>query len=374
VNPGFSYPHTILEKIMTKSPYLPLFELTRGNTVESIHNGAIAVVDVQGNLVASFGDPGAVTFLRSSAKPFQALPFFEHNGPAIFNLTSQEKALICASHSGTDEHVAVVRSIQKKAGVDESELLCGVHEPYHKPTAERMHDQKEPLTPNRHNCSGKHTGMLAYVKLKQRSGEQLPEGLEYIDRSHPIQKEILSVFAEMCDLPVDQVQIGIDGCSAPNFAVPLRNAALAFARLCDPEGGDVRPPARAAACRVITSAMLASPEMVGGPGRFDTALMQTTRGRIVSKAGAEAYQGMGLLPGALSPGSPALGIALKIGDGDDRNRVRTAVALEVLRQLGALSPAELELLADFGPTYNLYNWRKVPVGQAYPTFQLVHHG
>jgi L-asparaginase II len=359
---------------MTKSPYLPLFELTRGNTVESIHAGAIAVVDVHGNLVASFGDPDTITFLRSTAKPLQALPFFEHNGPAFFNLTSQEKALICASHSGTDQHVAVVRSIQKKAGVDESELLCGVHEPYHKPTAERLHDQKEPLTSNRHNCSGKHTGMLSYLKLKQRSGEQLPQDLLYIDLSHPVQKEILSVFAEMCDLPVDQVQIGIDGCSAPNFAVPLRNAALAYARLCDPEAGDVHPPARAAACHTITSAMLSSPEMVGGPGRFDTALMQTTRGKIVSKAGAEAYQGIGLMPGALGSGSPALGIALKIADGDERKKVRTAVALELLRQLGAFSPAELAALAEFGPTYPLYNWRKILVGQAYPTFQLVRHG
>jgi L-asparaginase II len=359
---------------MTQSPYLPIFELTRGDTVESIHDGALAVVDVHGNLVASYGDPNTVTFLRSTAKPFQALPFFEHNGPAILNLTSQEKAIICASHSGTDEHVAVIRSIQKKAGVDESELLCGVHEPYHKPTADRLHDQKEPLTSNRHNCSGKHTGMLSYVKLKQRSGEKLPAGLMYIDLAHPVQKEILSAFAEMCNLPIDQVQIGIDGCSAPNFAIPLRNAALAFARLCDPEAGNVLPPARAAACHVITSAMMASPEMVGGPGRFDTALMQTTRGKIVSKAGAEAYQGIGLMPGTLGSGSPALGIAMKIGDGDDRKKVRTAVALEVLRQLGALTPSELEALVDFGPTYKLYNWRNIMVGQAYPTFQLERHG
>ncbi len=334
---------------MPESPYLPIFELTRGNTVELIHDGALAVVDVDGNLVASYGDPDTVTFLRSTAKPFQALPFFEHNGPAVFNFNSPEKAILCASHSGTDEHVSTVRSIQQKVGVAESDLLCGVHQPYDEPTAERIHDQKEPLTSNRHNCSGKHTGMLAYAKLKQRSGEVLPEGLDYIDLAHPIQKEILNSFAEMCDLPVDRVQLGIDGCSAPNFAVALRSAALAFARLCDPETGNVLPPARAAACHTITTAMMASPEMVGGPGRFDTALMQMTRGRIVSKAGAEAYQGLGIMPGALGPGSPALGIALKIGDGDDRKKVRTAVALELLRQIGAVSPAELEALAEIRP-------------------------
>jgi L-asparaginase II len=358
---------------MTNSQYFPIFELTRGDTVESIHHGAIAVVDAHGKLIAGYGDPNGITFLRSSAKPFQALPFFEHQGPVVFNLTSQEKAVICASHSGTDEHVAVVRSIQKKAGVTESELLCGVHEPYDKPTADRLHDQKESLTSNRHNCSGKHTGMLSYVRLKQQLGEQLPR-VDYIDLAHPVQKEILSTFAEMCDLPVDQVHIGIDGCSAPNFAVPLRNAALAFARLCDPESGAVHPSERAQACRIITSAMMESPIMVGGPGRFDTVLMQTAGGKIVSKAGAEAYQALGLMPGALGPGSPALGIALKIADGDDRRKVRTAVALEVLRQLGALSKGELEQLAEFGPTYKLYNWRKIMVGQAYPTFRLERLG
>jgi len=355
---------------MPQSPYLPIFELTRGVTVESIHHGAVAVVDVDGNLLASYGDPDAVTFLRSSAKPFQALPFYAKDGPGAFGLSGPEKAILCASHSGTDEHVQTVRSIQAKAGIDESELLCGVHEPYDRITADRMRENKEKLTPNRHNCSGKHTGMLAYVRLKQRLGEQAPADMEYIDPSHPIQKEILNGFAYMCDLPVEKIGLGIDGCSAPNFAVPLRNAALAYARLCDPQAGQVQPVERANACREITRAMISSPDMVGGPGRFDTNLMRLTQARIVSKAGAEAFQGIGLMPGALGSGSPAVGIALKIADGDDRKKVRTAVAMEVLCQLGVLSAAEKEALKSFGPEYTLENWRKIPVGRAYPAFKL----
>src|SRR5512133_1439094 len=89
---------------MTQSPYQPVFELTRGETVESIHEGAIAVVDATGKLVASYGDPLGITFLRSSAKPFQALPFIQHGGHQAYGLTPKEIALICASHSGTDEH------------------------------------------------------------------------------------------------------------------------------------------------------------------------------------------------------------------------------------------------------------------------------
>jgi L-asparaginase II len=355
---------------MQKSPYLPLFELIRGGTTESIHNGAAAVVDVQGNLLAWFGDPDAVTFLRSSAKPFQVLPFLEHGGQDAYRLTAREIALLCASHSGTDEHVAVARAIQKKTGVDESELLCGVHTPFHEPTAAALRERKEPLTPNRHNCSGKHTGMLALTHLAAGSSEPALDGLTYIDPAHPIQRMILSTLAEMCDLPVDQVHLGIDGCSAPNFAVPLRNAALAYARLCDPNAGRVQAAGRAAACRTVTAAMTSNADMVAGPGRFDTRLMEVCRGRILAKGGAEGYQGVGLMPGVLGPGSPGTGIALKISDGDLRQKVRPAVVLEILRQLGVLTPAELDLLEDFGPIFPLYNWRKIEVGRAQPCFQL----
>jgi len=351
---------------MFASPYLPIFELTRGRTIESIHNGALAVVDVQGNLLAWYGDPNAVTFLRSTAKPFQALPFIEHGGQEAYRLSAREIAILCASHSGTDEHVAVVRAVQAKTGVAESELLCGVHDPSHKPTAKAMLERKEQSTPNRHNCSGKHTGMLAYVKM----GSQLASDLAYIDPDHPLQEMILHTFAEMCDLSVEQVKVGIDGCSAPNFAIPLKNAALAFARLCDPGTGCVEPPERAAACKTIVSAMTSNPDMVGGPGRFDTRLMEVTQGRVVAKGGAEGYQGVGLMPGALAPGSPAIGIASKIGDGDARNKVRSAVILEVMRLLGALSADELEALSEFGPRFPVHNWRKIIVGQAYPTFNL----
>lgn len=353
-----------------KNPYSPIFELTCGGTVESVHFGAIAVVDVHGILLFSYGDPDAVTFLRSTAKPFQALPFFEQGGPGFFNLSVPEQAILCASHSGTDEHVATVQSIQEKVGVSEAELLCGVHKPFHEPTAERMHALNEPISANRHNCSGKHTGMLAYARLKIARGEPVPLDLEYIDPTHPIQKEILKTFAQMCDLPTERVELGIDGCSAPNFAVPLRNAALAYARLCDPEAGCVLPPAHARACREITAAMTDRPDMVGGPGQFDTVLMQVTGGRVVSKTGAEAFQGIGLMPDTLASGSQAVGIAMKIADGDDRKKVRTAVAVEVLRQLEVLKPSDLEMLVDFGPEFVVENWRNLQVGHSYPTFKL----
>lgn len=356
----------------------PIFELTRGTTVESIHYGAAAIVDSTGKLIASIGNPQTITSLRSSAKPFQALPFIECLGHLTFGLMPREIALICASHTGTDMHVETVQNIQVKVGIHESDLQCGTHPPSDKATANRMFLNGETPAPNRHNCSGKHSGMLAYAKMQ---GLQLET---YLDHEHPIQIDILETFSEMCSMSVGEVSLGIDGCSAPIFAVPLYNAALGYAHLCDPR---YLPEERANACRTITTVMTSYPEMVSGPGRFDTRLMEVGGGKILVKGGAEGVQGIGLLPGALRPDSPGIGIVLKVSDGDlpvlqtecddpggklrdDRSRVRPAVTLEILHQLGVLNEMQMAVLAEFGPVKPVRNWRKLIVGESYPTFTL----
>src|SRR3990170_8131563 len=174
------------------SAYLPIFELTRGYIPESIHYGSIAVVDMHGKLIAFYGDPNLVTFLRSTAKPFQALPFIEHGGDSTYNLLPPEIALICASHSGMDEHVATAKSIQAKTGILETDLLCGVHPPIHEATAEAMRKRGESPSPNRHNCSGKHTGMLAYARWQGWSTT------DYIDPAHPVQQAIIVLLSNIC--------------------------------------------------------------------------------------------------------------------------------------------------------------------------------
>ncbi len=349
---------------MPTSPYRPVYTLIRGETVESIHFGAIAVVAAGGGLIASYGEPQTVTFLRSTAKPFQALPFIEAGGPEHFDLTAKEIALICASHSGTDEHFGVLQGLQAKTGVSEGDLLCGVHMPYDQATAEALRKRGEEPSPNRHNCSGKHTGMLAFCRMK---GWPLDT---YLDRDHPVQQVILRTLAEMSSLPIEQVALGTDGCSAPNFALPLYNAALSYARLCQPDEFSME---RASACQTITKAMTSHSRMVAGPDRFDTRLMEVAEGRIVAKGGAEGYQGLGILPGTLSSGSPAVGIAIKISDGDSKGRARAAVTLETLRQLGALHEDELAQLKNYGPYSPVHNWRDLVVGAAHPSFELERH-
>lgn len=348
----------------------PLFEVTRGQLVESVHYGSIAVVDSKGKLIASYGDPQTVAFLRSSAKPFQVLPFVERGGMEYFQFTPRELSLACASHEGSDMHVQAVIALQTKVGVEESSLQCGTHMPADVDELKSLIVHNQEPRSNHNNCSGKHTAMLAHAKMR---GLPLDN---YLDINHPIQQDILASFAEMCLLTVDQIRLGIDGCSAPNFAVPLYNAAYGFGRLCDP---NELPEPRASSCRKITAAMTSYPEMVSGHGEFDEQLMRTGEGKFVCKRGAEGYQIVGILPGMLSPDSPGIGITVKVSDGDASrlgsglesvNRVRPAVVVEILRQLGVLSAKQEDALAAFGPEKSIVNHRGLVTGISRPVFKL----
>ncbi len=343
---------------MTTFNYVPLVELTRGPIVECIHYGAYAVVDAHNHIVQSAGDPEIATYLRSSAKPFQILAFVEAGGVEAFHLTDRELAVMCASHHGTDEHVKVISGIQKKIGVTESDLMCGIHPPYDRATAERMLKNGEPVTPLRHNCSGKHTGMLALCKLKGFPKE------DYLNPEHPAQKLILNTFSQVTGVPLDQIILGTDGCSAPVFAIPLHAAAWAFAQLADPSA---LPEPRQSALRHIFRAMTSNPDMIAGPNAFDTDLMLAGRGKILTKGGAEGYQALALLPGACGKDSPAMGICVKISDGDQGtgSRARTLLSVEILRQLGALDAAQMLEIAAYA-TRPQYNWRHIEIGEIRP--------
>ena len=346
----------------------PLFELVRGSIVESTHFGSIAVVDATGRLLHSHGDPYTVAFLRSSAKPFQALPFVEQGGVEHYGYTQAELALSCASHETAQMHLDAVRDLQKKVGIEEAHLQCGPHLPGDPAKLREVIKNDTVLTANFNNCSGKHTTMLAFAKMRGLPLEN------YLDFDHPIQLDIRNTLAEMCKLDVGMIELGIDGCSAPNFAMPLFNAALGMARMCDPF--DV-PPARAIACKKITAAMTTHSEMVGNWGEFDTELMKHCRCKVITKRGAEGFQIVGIMPGVID--EHGVGIAFKVSDGDKASmdddlethtRVRPAVAVEILRQLGALNDPQVKALSKFGPGKVLKNYAGLITGTSKPVFKL----
>ena len=337
----------------TLAGFEPVVELTRGDSVECVHFGAMAVVDSADNLLASLGDPNLVNYPRSSMKPLQALPFVEDGGPEHYGFTEEELAILCASHHGTDKHVRVLRSIHAKVGLQESDLQCGVHWPSDKATTLAMRERGEEPTPYRHNCSGKHSGMLAQALLHDYSKDT------YLSMDNPLQQRILKTVAEMCALEPEDMHVGIDGCSAPVFAMPLFNFALAMARLAEPTGlGEVR----ANACKKIAHAMMAYPEMVAGPGAFDSVLMNVMKGKAAVKGGAEGYQMVSLMPGACGKGSPGIGVAIQISDGDPNRRATYALIVALLKELGFKEEMESEAFQKFN-NHLLKNWRGLDVGE-----------
>jgi len=333
-----------------------LATVIRGETVESIHRGHLIVVDGKGERLFSLGNPETVTFWRSSAKSFQAIPFLRSGAASAFGFSEKEIALACGSHSGEAMHVETVAEMLEKIGLSEADLRCGTHLPFdEKRAAEMIHNGEEP-TQLHNNCSGKHAAMLAFAK---HTGADLKT---YDHLENPVQQAILDCVAEFSDIPKDDIKIGIDGCAAPNFAMPIRAMAKSFARLvCPPKDFDEET---REACRRIVAATVAHPEMIGGTDRLDTMIMQSAKGKIVSKIGAEGVYSAGVLP---SPKyKSGLGIAFKIEDGDDK-RARAVVLVELLRQLEIL---DANALADISPLA-IKNRRGETVGRVEASFNLV---
>lgn len=306
----------------------PLVHIRRKGRIESVHRGHVAVVDASGRLIAHAGEAHLLVYPRSSFKPFQALPLVESGAFAKSGLGAEALALIAGSHGGTDAHAALASRILEAAGATMADLACGTHAPFDKATAEALRARGEAANALRHNCSGKHAGMLLLARFL---GAPLSG---YTQPVHPVQRRILDAFEEVTGEPFTDAEPAIDGCSAPNPRMPLSTLAFAFALLGrgTDAGGGARP-----ALGEIRDAMRDHPEFVAGEGLLDTLLMRTLPG-IVTKIGAEAVH-------AIALPEQGWGIALKIEDGSDRAMGPATFA--VLEALGAAGPAERERLGTF---------------------------
>jgi L-asparaginase II len=333
-------------------------EVVRGSTVESRHRAIISAVDSGGHRLVSFGDTATVTYLRSAAKPFQALPLVASGAARHFQFERRELAVICGSHSGEPIHTETVSAILQKIGLSVEALACGLHPPFDPATANRVGETG--ITALHNNCSGKHAGMLALAQFRRQDVST------YLDPAHPVQQEILATIARYAGMKTEEIAIGIDGCGAPTFAVPVERMALMYARLVNPDAG-LREEAEREAAREIVQAMTEHPEMVGGTHRrLDTVLIAQAPQRWIAKVGAEGIFTLGVFPSLRYP--DGLGIAVKIEDGDDR-RARNIVVVEVLDQLGLLTPSLRDALSCYRHA-RLTNHRGEVVGTIRPAFQL----
>jgi L-asparaginase II len=330
-------------------PHVPLALLTRGDAVESIHFGSVAVVDRHGALLHAAGDPHFPTMTRSALKPFQAMPFVAAGGIERFGYSQAQVALLCASHSGEARHVEAVGDMLARAGNADNDLQCGTHAPGFYEALGQV-PPPPPYSPLAHNCSGKHSGMLAYCVHCGLPKES------YLAVDHPLQQSIRRAVAHFTSTPEAELVAGVDGCSAPNYAVALSRLAQGFARLASADTDGVF----GTAPRVLADAMVAHPEMVSGEHRTDLELTRAGRGDWVAKIGAEGVQAIGIR-------GDGVGIAVKVVDGNKR-ALRPIVAA-VLDQLGLLDATRRAVLAEwFEPT--IRNYRGIATGRMHSSVVL----
>lgn len=332
--------------------HVPLAIATRNEHVERIHWGSVAVVDSQGSLLAYAGDPAAMMFSRSTLKPFQAIPFVRDGGVEHFGFSDDQVALMCASHSGETSHVNAVSSMLAKIEHASTDLGCGCHLPDfysldNLPPAGFRYDQRH------HNCSGKHSGFLAYCRLHGLTSET------YLSPEHALQRDIQRVVASLSGVPEQRLWTGTDGCNAPNLGMPLSRLALLWARLASGDGGgdaSLDP-----ILKRLFDAMRSHPEMVSGTGRADLGITLASNGDWVAKTGADGVQTVGIR-------SRGLGVAVKVSDGDFPSVF--AVTIAVLKQLGVLEQeSDCPLLTPWtDPVLRSYNG--APAGQLKATVQL----
>ncbi len=304
-------------------------ELTRGELTESTFRVSAAVVDADGGIVASAGEPELVTFWRSAAKPFQAMPLVADGGADRFGLGDEELALACASHSSEPAHREVARRFLERLGVAESDLACGPHVPLGAAVAAQVAREDTTLTPLWSNCSGKHAGMLG---LARTHGWPLAG---YERAGHPVQERILDAVAAWTGVARQAIATGVDGCTTVCFALPLSAMALAWARF----GVSTDP-----AARRLRDAMAAHPFLIAGTGRLCTVLMESAPAGAIAKIGAE---------GVYSAALPALGLGLtlKVESGETRaaNAALVGMLTRLLERFDRPALDRLATVASFDP-------------------------
>jgi L-asparaginase II len=308
--------------------FVKMAEVWRGNVVESIHFGAAAVANARGEIIEGWGDVDTVIYPRSALKPIQAIALMETGAAAALGLQPRHVALACASHHGEPFHIELIQSWLAHLGLGQDALMCGPDLPMDAASAAAVIRGGHSKQRVYHNCSGKHCGFLSVCVHRGWSVEDY----DHID--HPSQQLYLDALSEIGAFDARALAFGVDGCTLPAAAMPLRIMAATMARFADARiASSVRRPC----ISQIHEAMRAYPEYVSGIDAPAVRIARATEGRVVVKTGAEGFI-VAYIP------EQGLAVALKIADGDPRGRVPVLIAL--LERTGMISPAERDKLAE----------------------------
>jgi len=329
-----------------------LIKIYRGNLIENIYRGDIAIVNTRGKITFSVGDSEKITYWRSAAKPIQALPVIYSGAADKYKLTDEEIAIMTSSHNGGQKHVKLIYNILVKIGLDEKALLCGVHPPVHKPIAKYLHQNKIKISPVYNPCSGKH---VAQLTLCQYYGWKIND---YYKSEHPVQQMILEIIAKVTGYPKEKIYLGIDDCGVPVFGLPIKNMSYAYTQVANWE---LLPLEYQQSAKRIFLSMIKYPEIVGGTDRFDTDLIRISEGKLFAKSGANGVFCIG------ARNEKGMGVTIKMESGN--MKFLPLVVVQILYQLKILSTGKLNKLKKHCPLW-MKNYRNEKVGKFVSDFEL----
>ena len=329
----------------------PLVVLTRSHIIESIHKGYISVVDVKGNQIYHTDKNDVKVYMRSSAKPIQAVAFASSGAMEAFDITPHELAIICSSHSGEAFHRNAVHSILKKIGLSEKHLQCGVANPYNANSLKGLIKKGERPSPLYNCCSGKHAAMLALCKYYGYSIE------DYTELEHPVQQLVIKTISEILNFSQTDISIGVDGCGIPTIALPISQIARLYSHLAAGRNGDSK---YSETLEKIAQAMKSNPLMINGDKEFCSDLIACSRGKALGKVGAEGVY-------CIAVPEKQIGICIKISDGNER--AVYPVASHLLNQLGILDDEMLQQLTKWVEP-PLKNHKGKLIGHTIPVFDI----
>ena len=320
--------------------------VTRGNIVESIHESKCLILDNNNKVLYTTNHQNDLIYPRSAMKVFQAIPFIVSKAHKKYRLTEKQIAISCSSHYGEQEHIKVIKEWIKKLGINEKQLLCGIHNPLNLLSSNKLLLSGTKPRQIHNNCAGKHLGMMSAC-LMYGYGIK-----DYVNLNHPYQILIRKILKHFMQCQILQKHKGIDGCSAPQYAFPLKNLSIAMINLIKTFNEESKYTNEV---RLILNSIKKYPTLTGSKTKYDSQLMLATNGKIFAKWGAE-----GVLMFAHK--HKKVGGVIKVKDGNER--ALPSVSNEILKKLKIINSKELKKLSNWS-NQQLYNHAKIKIGNIF---------
>ena len=320
--------------------------VTRNKIIESIHESKCVVKDCNYKTIFSTNNDGDLIYPRSAIKIFQAIPFINSKAYKKYNLSEKQIAISCASHYGEVEHLKVLSDWLVKIKIDKKILQCGVHNPLNLESSNKLLLNGFKPHQLHNNCSGKHLGMLSGCLMNNMNLK------DYVNFNHPYQKLIRKSLEFFTECKIKNIQVGIDGCSAPQYAFPLNNISISMVNLIKHFNENYK---YSKEVKMLLNAIAKYPHLTGSKIKYDTQLMKVTKGKMFSKWGAE-----GVL--LFAHKEKKVGGVIKVKDGNQR--ALPSVANEIFKKLSLLNKDENKALSIWS-NQELMNHAKIKVGEIY---------